>query len=369
MTDVNASRIVVFGATGYAGGLAVESLVRRGERPVLAGRSASKLAELAQSLGGLDYQVADVADPAGVAALVSEGDVLVTGVGPFERVGWAAAQAAAAAGAHYVDSTGEVGFVRELQRRYDRLARDNGSVMLPAFGYDYIPGVLAGELAAKDAGPQARSIDVGYFATGPLWRGLSQGTRKTVADGLTLPVTIFADGRLAERRAAQNVVRMPVRGAARSAILASGTEVLQLPIRYPHLRDVRVFNGWFPSLARPMQATSVLFNGLAKVAVGRKALDAGLSRMSGPAGGPDEAERAKVRGVAVAVARSASGAILAQVEVEGPSPYTVTAELMAVAAQRLSRGQGVQPGVVGAIDGLGARAFEEVCAEADLGRV
>ncbi|MBO1413300.1 NAD(P)H-binding protein [Streptomyces sp. FH025] len=81
------SQIVVFGATGSAGNLAVESLLRRGIRPVLAGRRTEELAVLAAAHGGLDYRTADVTDPATVRALVSPGDVLVTTVGPFERYG------------------------------------------------------------------------------------------------------------------------------------------------------------------------------------------------------------------------------------------------------------------------------------------
>jgi short subunit dehydrogenase-like uncharacterized protein len=55
------SRIVVFGATGYTGRKTAEALVARGERPVLAGRSADRLADLAERLGGLETAVADVA--------------------------------------------------------------------------------------------------------------------------------------------------------------------------------------------------------------------------------------------------------------------------------------------------------------------
>ena len=102
-----------------------------------------------------------------------------------------------------------------------------------------------------------------------------------------------------------------------------------------------MFNGWFPELARPMQA--------------------------GPPGGPDAAERAKTRGVAVAVARAPCGKVLA--EVEGPSPSVVTAELMAMAAHRLALGLGHTPGVVGPIDGLGADEFPAAGAEIGLARV
>ncbi|ALG84886.1 saccharopine dehydrogenase family protein [Gordonia phthalatica] len=363
-----ADRIVVFGATGYAGGLAVEALVRRGVGPVLAGRSERRLADVAASYGGLDIAVADVADPQSVRSLVGEGDVLVTGVGPFGRVGWAAAEAAASVGAHYVDSTGEVGFVQDLERRLDGPARGSGSVMLPAFGYDYIPGMLAGDLAATDAGPAARSIDVGYFASGPLWRGLSQGTRRTLVDGMTLPVAAYEKGELVDVRAGRSVSSMPVGGARKTAVLATGTEVLQLPRLHPNLTDVHVFNGWFPRLARPMQAMALASSLLGRTEVGRRGLTAMLSSIAGSPGGPDEAEWARIVGRAVAVARAADGTVLAEVEVQGPSPYTVTADLMASAAIRLAAGGGVRPGVVGPVDGLGREGFRAVCEEVGLVR-
>lgn len=84
MTGSTPNQIIVFGATGYAGGLAVDALVRRGLRPVLAARSEHKLAPLAAEHCGLEYRVADVSDPTGMQALIGPGDVLVTGVGPFE---------------------------------------------------------------------------------------------------------------------------------------------------------------------------------------------------------------------------------------------------------------------------------------------
>jgi short subunit dehydrogenase-like uncharacterized protein len=72
-----AGRIVLFGATGYTGGLAARALVERGARPLLAGRSRERVEALAIELGGLDCAVADVARPQSVRALVEAGDVLV----------------------------------------------------------------------------------------------------------------------------------------------------------------------------------------------------------------------------------------------------------------------------------------------------
>ncbi|MEA2395481.1 MAG: hypothetical protein QOJ82_3372, partial [Solirubrobacteraceae bacterium] len=139
-----AGRIVLFGATGYTGELAARALVARGARPVLAARNEARVRALADELGALEWAVADVERPDSVGELVTRGDVLVSTVGPFSRWGQPAVQAAVAAGAHYLDSTGEAVFVRDVFERHGLGAQAAGCGLLTAFGYDWVPGNLAG---------------------------------------------------------------------------------------------------------------------------------------------------------------------------------------------------------------------------------
>src|SRR3954452_21874835 len=109
-----AARIVVFGATGYTGRLVAERLVAQGARPVLAGRDDARVAALAEELGGLEHARADALRQNSVFELVGSDDVLVSTVGPFVKWGGAAVRAATAAGATYLDSTGEPAFIRQV---------------------------------------------------------------------------------------------------------------------------------------------------------------------------------------------------------------------------------------------------------------
>ncbi|KOX16292.1 trans-acting enoyl reductase family protein [Nocardiopsis sp. NRRL B-16309] len=364
-------RILLLGATGYTGGLVLDALLRRGVRPTVAGRDAAAVAALADRSGGLDHAVVDAAGPEALRAHLRPGDVLATTVGPFERLGHHVARAAADIGAHYVDSTGEVGFVRALRDRHHQRARETGSVMLPAFGYDYVPGVLAGTLAALEAGESARALDIGYFATGPLRNGTSQGTRATMRDGLTLPSARRHRHRLVEERTASRVRGFSVGGRRRSAFLVSGTEVLFLPDTCPALSDITVYNGWFSALSRPISLVSAAVGAVTRLPGGR-GLTALLTRplSGGPPGGPDATARARTRSHVVAVASTGAPGRrpLAEVHVEGPNPYTLTGELMAWAAQRLTT-HTATPGVVGPVDAFGLDTFRDACAEIGLGPV
>lgn len=360
--------IVVLGATGYTGRLAVEALLRRRIRPVLAGRRADELARVAEELGGLEWRLADVTDPVSVRQLVRQGDVLLTTVGPFERFGYVVAEAAASVGAHYVDSTGEVGFVREVQRRFDGLARRNDATLLPAFGYDYVPGVLAGAFALAEA-PDTARLEIGYFATGSLRKGLSQGTRSTMADGLILPATVWRNGRLADVRTASAVSDFEVRGRRLAGFLVSGSEVIFLPPLHPSIADVEVYNGWFPRLSRAVMFTSMAASRLARHPAGARFVERLGHLGSGPAGGPDEAERSRTLTHVTARATDRAGRTVGEVHLEGPSIYTLTGELLALAAERLASDVPRPRVVVGPIDAFGLADLEAACASVGLHRI
>jgi short subunit dehydrogenase-like uncharacterized protein len=150
-------RIVLFGATGYTGRLTAKALVDRGVVPTLAGRRRDRLRSLARELGTLDWAVADVREPETVQALVGAGDVLVSTVGPFIRWGRTAVEAAIAARASYLDSTGEPPFVRRVFEHYDPLARCAAIPLVPSFAFDCVPGNLAAAVALDEAGDAARA--------------------------------------------------------------------------------------------------------------------------------------------------------------------------------------------------------------------
>src|SRR6478672_12293264 len=126
-----AGRIVLFGATGFTGGLVAEQLVALGERPVLAGRDPARLQVVADRLGAdLETVKADVLRQNSVFSAVGDGDVLISTVGPFAKHGAVAVRAAIAAGATYLDSTGEPTFIRRVWREFDGPAKRAGATLL-----------------------------------------------------------------------------------------------------------------------------------------------------------------------------------------------------------------------------------------------
>ena len=366
------ARVILLGATGYTGRLTAHSMVRAGLSPVLAGRSASRLAELVDELAVVGpegstptWQVADVADAASVQALVQDpSDVLVTTVGPFTSLGDPAISAAIHAGAAYVDSTGEPPFIERVFTEYHVRAVASGARLLTAFGYDYVPGNLAGALAiasARASGSTPIRLEIGYFVQGTF--AMSSGTRASSAGVMFAPSFGFHHGRVEPERAAKSTTTFTVDGRSLDALSVGGSEHFTLPRLDPSLIDIGVYLGWAGSRTKAAARAAAVVNGISSIP-GARSLLTGIARRatSGPTGkGPDEQQREGGRSIAVARAFDESGTLVAETRVDGSTPYELTADLLTWAASRLATQMPSATGALGPADAFGLDAFIEGC--------
>src|SRR4249919_3539852 len=124
--------IVLFGATGFTGGLTAEYLARNAPdtlRWALAGRSASKLEAVRERLAKIDPRYAelplleaDVQDSASIDAVARSTRVVITTVGPYALYGAPLVGACAHAGTDYVDLAGEPEFVDKMWLLFNKKA-------------------------------------------------------------------------------------------------------------------------------------------------------------------------------------------------------------------------------------------------------
>lgn len=216
--------IVLFGATGYVGGLTAEYLAEHaaeGARIALAGRSAEKLEELGRRLERPDWGVivADVADEHAIKALAEAGRVVISTVGPYLKYGEPLVAACTAAGTDYVDLTGESEFVDVMYLRYHAVAKESGARLVHSCGFDSIPYDLGAlftvsqlpddvPVALRGFGAASGSISGGTFhsAVGQLGRlkesGRAARQRRSVERNAD-------DGRVAEGRSVHGIPGRP----------------------------------------------------------------------------------------------------------------------------------------------------------------
>jgi saccharopine dehydrogenase (NAD+, L-glutamate forming) len=141
--------LVLFGATGFTGGLTADYLARNappGCRWALAGRSRAKLEQVRDRLAGVDPALADLPllhadadDRPSLRSLAEQTRVLISTVGPYIAYGEPLVAACAEAGTDYVDLTGEPEFVdRMYLAHHDRAVR-TGARLVHACGFDSVP--------------------------------------------------------------------------------------------------------------------------------------------------------------------------------------------------------------------------------------
>ncbi len=153
MTDrTHAYDLVVFGATGYVGKILCEYLAehlgdREEVRWAIAGRNATKLAQLANALGHnagrrLGQIVADATDEASLRALCAQTRVVISTVGPYALYGDLLVKSCAQTGTDYCDLTGEIQWIRRTIKQYEALARETGARIVHCCGFDSVPSDL-----------------------------------------------------------------------------------------------------------------------------------------------------------------------------------------------------------------------------------
>jgi short subunit dehydrogenase-like uncharacterized protein len=364
-----AGRIVLFGATGYTGAMTARALVARGAKPVLAARSAERLERLADELGGLETRMADVTRPESVRALVEDRDVLISTVGPFLRWGGAAIEAAVDAGAVYIDSSGEPAFTRRAFEHYGPQAENSGASLLTAFGYDWVPGNLAGGLALTEAGEEATRIQIGYFGQGAA--GRSGGTQASLISALLEPSFAFRDGGLRSERLGARVQKFKLGDSrTRLAISVGASEHFTLPALHPQLQQVDTLLGMEGGYVRYMPVISAVVAGATTLPLAGTALQTLLVRQAqGSTGGPDDAARSASSSTTLATAYAADGRELNSVRLDGVNTYTFGFEMLAWAAIAAAAGKVNGRGALGPVAAFGLTELEAGVHAAGIDRV
>ncbi|MBV9314332.1 MAG: NAD(P)H-binding protein [Pseudonocardia sp.] len=374
--------IVLFGASGYTGQRVAEAMVRRGLRPILVGRSAGRLASLAQRLGDLGFGklevvTADVGNAASMRALIGRGDVLVSTVGPFARLGEPALRTAVNAGATYLDSTGEATFIRRVFEEFGPLAEQTGASLIPAFAHDYVPGNLAGALVLRHAGGVAHRVEIGYLVggTGQV-QAISRVAFAYLVERATKPGFTWRDGIQVEPTGLR-MQTFPLNGRECLALTIGSTEHYALPrLAGPNgLHEVDVYFGWFRSTTRAAPLSSRVIPALLPALLAMPAARLLMHRIGNfavrwAAEEPDSVALARITSHVIGTARNASGTALAEVRLMAAGdPYQLTAGLLAWAAQRAAEHGVSSPGALGPVEAFGLEALEVGAAEAGLHRL
>lgn len=333
---------MVYGANGYAAGLVVEEALRRGTRPVLAGRREAAVRPLAERLG-LPFRIFGLEDARGGL----EGVGLVAHLaGPYSRTARPMVEACLEARVHYVDINGEID-VCEWIFSLDARAREAGVVLLPGAGFDVVPTDCLAALLHREL-PDATSLELAFGGFGEARP--SRGSLKTMVEGLGRGGRVRVDGELRDVPFTWRTPAVPFPQGTFRCVTMPWADV-STAFHATGIRDVAVYMAapaglpTFLRLSRPLLARGPVVRA-AQLLADRVLV------------GPGEEARGRATTGAWGRVRNRRGETV-EGSLRGPDGYTVTARAAVTAVSRVLAGE-VEPGARPPATALGAEVVREI---------
>ncbi len=332
--------LLIYGVNGYTGRLVLEEALARGIRPVLSGRSAGAVQDLAAQ-HGLEARPAALDDAAALRRALDGVGAVLHCAGPFQHTAQPMLEACLATGAHYLDITGEIGVFEAMAAAHARGAQA-GITILPGVGFDVVPtDCLAAHL--KRRLPGATALELAFSGgTGP-----SHGTAATVVEGLGQGGAVRRNGR---------IERVPLAWRTRTVAFADKTRLcVSIPwgdvataFHSTGIPDITTYMSATPAGLRSMRLMRYLAPLLRLDMVKRFMRGRLRSRPAGPSAEQLERARSQVWGEA----RDASGNVV-RARLTALTGYKLTALTAVRAAERVLAG-GVPTGFVTPSKAFGA---------------
>jgi short subunit dehydrogenase-like uncharacterized protein len=164
---------LIYGVNGYTGELIARFAADRGLKPIVAGRNAAKVREIADRFG-FEWRAFALDETEKLDAALNEVDFILHCAGPFSITSRSMVEACLRTKRHYLDITGEI-TVFETCAGYDQKAVEAGIMVMPGVGFDVVPSdCLARHL--KDRLPSATELTLAFYGLGRI----SHGTQATM---------------------------------------------------------------------------------------------------------------------------------------------------------------------------------------------
>jgi short subunit dehydrogenase-like uncharacterized protein len=172
---------MLYGATGYTGTLIAEEAVRRGHRPILAGRNAEKLRVLAERLK-LEWVAFPLEDAGALFKAAKSVDIMLHAAGRFAESCESMMDACLAGKTHYLDISNEISVLQAAQARH-RVAEEKGVSIIPGIGFGTVASnCLVRHVCEQIAEPVSLEIVISPYVAQKS-AGAARSTMETIARG------------------------------------------------------------------------------------------------------------------------------------------------------------------------------------------
>jgi short subunit dehydrogenase-like uncharacterized protein len=264
------SNFLIYGANGFVGREIARLAVKKGLRPIVAGRDRASIESLGAELG-LDHRVFDLDHVA-----IHDVAAVLHCAGPYLRTYKPMVDACLAAGVHYLDITGEIPVYEAIAARSVD-AKSRGVMLLPGVGFDVVPtDCLAVHL--KRRLPSATHLTLAFHASGPA--GLPPGTQRSRIQMIPFGDRVRRDGKLVAPEKERNTLTIDFGNGPILATRLTWGDVFTAyySTRIPNIEDYAVL----PASIRKQMALVARLRFLFGLAPVRKLLERGVKPGSTP---------------------------------------------------------------------------------------
>jgi short subunit dehydrogenase-like uncharacterized protein len=322
--------LLIYGAYGYTGRLVVREAMARGLRPVLSGRSADAVTEMAAA-HGLEARPASLDDARALDAALAGCTAVIHCAGPFSRTSRPMADACLRTRTHYLDITGEIAVFEALAARSAEAAAV-GVMLLPGSGFDVVPSdCLAAHLHRRL--PTATWLTLAFNGG----TGLSRGTATTMIENIGRGGAIRRGGRITRVPAAWQERQVDYGDRVRHSVTIPWGDV-STAWHSTGIPNIEVFTATSRSNVRGLKLARYLGPLLASKPA--QAFLKGRVRAGAP--GPSDATRERAEARLWGEARDDAGHRV-QSRLRTPDGYTLTALTAVAAATKVLAGS-ARPG-------------------------
>lgn len=308
-----AKHIMIYGAYGYTGELMLEEALKRGLKPIAAGRNKEKMEAIARQYK-VEARSFSLDDQLEIERNLIDVKVVLHAAGPFQFTAVPMVEACLITQTHYVDITGEIWVFEKLQG-YSEAAKKAGVMLLPGVGFDVVPtDSVASYLHSKM--PDATHLELAFTGLGA---GPSRGTSLTAIENLDKKNLIRENGNLKEVPQGHAARKIDFGSVEHHCVSIPWGDVSTAYVS-TGIPNVMVYMGLKPKMHRMMKWSNWL-RPILRLNFIKNQLRKRVS--SGPAG-PSAEQRAKGRSLVWGEVRNAKGEKI-QARLESPEGYTLTA--------------------------------------------
>ncbi len=315
--------VLIYGASGYTGGLIAERAVAEGGRPVLGGRAEQKIRPLAERLS-CPHRVFGLDDRGRLDAALDGVDVVLHCAGPFSQTASQMVEACLRTKTHYLDITGEID-VFEALAASDERAKKVGIMLMPGVGFDVVPTDCLAVYLAQQL-EDATHLTLAFKSSSPQ---LSHGTTLVSIESIGSGA-VRQDGKIVQVPPAWRTMDINFDGQLETCVTIPWGDV-STAFYSTGIPNIEVYLAAPPQMYRAFKASRYL-GGLLRTRPLQRFLK---SRV--PPGGPDEATRKNAHVRLWGKVTNAGGRSV-QAQLRTPEGYQLTMLTALISARRAAGG-------------------------------